>query len=583
MTHLLKRVSNLRIAVLALCALLLICLIILLFNKPLNSDSLILNDVKNLDSLYAKGKGYMRAGNNDSALIVLTTVAQYAENGGTTADTILAVKAYNNAGIINFFNKNYAGAYSFYKKAIQAGGDTHAYWIHDNIAIILSLFHDYGKAENLMLETYQLARRANDWTHLNNAYYNILNLGLLSNRLDSINDIIMDYHGLPIPPDSNTVFLKEVSKGIQLYRNQKYADAISKFLIADSLSSKSRLSQRAKINCNIYIAKAFLSNNQPDSALSYLQKAVTLAKSQEMTDYVVELYDQIIECYQYMNRPHEANEYRKKYYSIRDSLSLINDMTVAKNLEKNYEIEKYEEKVALVVSEKKKFSEWLLLTCLFLVTTIAFLTITFIQKRKLQTYNRELFNKNIELLKAFEEERNNYISASANESKDKTVLSAATSNSEVISTLKIIDNEAQDKDDDSIDQKDFSNINIPLAEQQRIKEAIKNFFYCSTEYLSSDFSQRRLCEIVESNRLYVSYVINKVMGTTFYALLNEYRINEVKIRLLDDAKYGNMTIEAIANSVGYKSRSNFTLNFKKYTGLTTSEFLAMAKTVSKNK
>jgi AraC-like DNA-binding protein len=59
-------------------------------------------------------------------------------------------------------------------------------------------------------------------------------------------------------------------------------------------------------------------------------------------------------------------------------------------------------------------------------------------------------------------------------------------------------------------------------------------------------------------------------------LLNEYRIKEACRRLNDTEHYGNITINGIASSVGFKTRTNFIAYFKRFTGLTPSEYLKIA-------
>ncbi len=75
----------------------------------------------------------------------------------------------------------------------------------------------------------------------------------------------------------------------------------------------------------------------------------------------------------------------------------------------------------------------------------------------------------------------------------------------------------------------------------------------------------------------MSQVINDLIGTNFPSLLNSHRINEACRRLLDVKNYGGLTIEAIAESLGYKSRSNFSKNFKKHTGLNPKEYVILAQ------
>lgn len=44
----------------------------------------------------------------------------------------------------------------------------------------------------------------------------------------------------------------------------------------------------------------------------------------------------------------------------------------------------------------------------------------------------------------------------------------------------------------------------------------------------------------------------------------------------DREHYGNLTIEAISQGVGFKLRASFISAFKKFTGLTPSQFLKIA-------
>jgi AraC-like DNA-binding protein len=83
--------------------------------------------------------------------------------------------------------------------------------------------------------------------------------------------------------------------------------------------------------------------------------------------------------------------------------------------------------------------------------------------------------------------------------------------------------------------------------------------------------------MVKTKRNYVSQVINEKYDNNFNHLLNEYRIKESCRRMNDTDNYGNYTIESIALSVGFKSRSNFISTFKRFTGLTPSAYLKIAK------
>ena len=92
-----------------------------------------------------------------------------------------------------------------------------------------------------------------------------------------------------------------------------------------------------------------------------------------------------------------------------------------------------------------------------------------------------------------------------------------------------------------------------------------------------DFSIERLADLTGCNSRYISQVINETYHRNFRSLVNEYRIKEAQKRLLDVERYGNYTIQAIAQSVGYKSHANFILLFKKQVGIPPSLFQKMAK------
>ena len=61
------------------------------------------------------------------------------------------------------------------------------------------------------------------------------------------------------------------------------------------------------------------------------------------------------------------------------------------------------------------------------------------------------------------------------------------------------------------------------------------------------------------------------MGKSFPDFINQYRIEEAKKRLLDPAKK-HYTVLAIAEEVGFNSKSSFNNVFKKHVKMTPSEF-----------
>lgn len=107
----------------------------------------------------------------------------------------------------------------------------------------------------------------------------------------------------------------------------------------------------------------------------------------------------------------------------------------------------------------------------------------------------------------------------------------------------------------------------------RIEEVLKD----KSLYCDPDFSLATLAKLVQSNTKYVSQAINESTDQNFRAYINRLRIYEARKKLTDDANFGHLTIQAISESVGFRSTSNFIISFKKVTGLAPSLYIKMVR------
>ena len=69
----------------------------------------------------------------------------------------------------------------------------------------------------------------------------------------------------------------------------------------------------------------------------------------------------------------------------------------------------------------------------------------------------------------------------------------------------------------------------------------------------------------------VSQAINEGLKKNFYELVNGYRVEEAK-RLLADERNKNNTILSVGFEAGFNSKTTFNTVFKKFTGLTPTEY-----------
>lgn len=99
-------------------------------------------------------------------------------------------------------------------------------------------------------------------------------------------------------------------------------------------------------------------------------------------------------------------------------------------------------------------------------------------------------------------------------------------------------------------------------------------------YTRPDYNLNLLATEVGANVSYVSKAINVNGGKNFRSLLNEYRIREACQRLSDADRYGHLTLQAIAESVGFVSASSFIRAFKQVTGTTPSNYKKTGETTT---
>ncbi|WP_405607227.1 helix-turn-helix domain-containing protein [Polaribacter sp. Asnod1-A03] len=95
----------------------------------------------------------------------------------------------------------------------------------------------------------------------------------------------------------------------------------------------------------------------------------------------------------------------------------------------------------------------------------------------------------------------------------------------------------------------------------------------STEYLSPDFNINILAKNLKTNTSYLSYIINKEYNQTFKQYITGLRIEYLINKLNKENKYRNYTIKSLAEEIGYTNASAFTRAFKKYKGVTPSEYI----------
>lgn len=117
----------------------------------------------------------------------------------------------------------------------------------------------------------------------------------------------------------------------------------------------------------------------------------------------------------------------------------------------------------------------------------------------------------------------------------------------------------------TFDEDEFSEINNKL--EQIICE--------KKPYLNQSLTLKDLSELTDIPERTISQVLNQFRKQTFYTFINSYRIEEAK-KLLATSSSKKDTMLGIAFDSGFHSKSVFYEAFKKYVGMTPTEFRQLA-------
>lgn len=95
----------------------------------------------------------------------------------------------------------------------------------------------------------------------------------------------------------------------------------------------------------------------------------------------------------------------------------------------------------------------------------------------------------------------------------------------------------------------------------------------STIFLNPNFNIKTFAQKLNTNTTYLSYVINKTYQKSFKEYLIEIRIEYLIEKLQKEKEHKKYTIKFLGEQIGYTNASAFTRAFKKYKGVTPSEFI----------
>ena len=512
------------------------------------------------DELMKKANYYVSERNvPDSALLCYTIVSNRYSKEMSKKDKMLCVDANIGKWYVYFFthfdyNKSYESlvkakdiAFSINAKVAQINMNFGC--MYQTIAEQSKDKQLYSTAYTYFVEAIENAVKENNEQTLNISVTNILSVANDLDSLEKVDDIWKSYVKYPFKEKQPLIeFNKLLYKAFNYTREKKYDEALKCY--DRQIQITQNLSGYVRFLFISYLKKAeiYISTKKFAETEELLGTMLKISEDLDMKDARLIVYDLYTKLYKANGDYRNVEENRDKYFTLKDSL--LNYRQISSMNETHFlnEITNIDEKFQRLKIQNDFQTKVFYLESFILIIIIAFAFVFFFKNRQLKKTNRELYNKNVLLLKS--------------EDESKAICK------------KYKETNPDIHEEVSTPTKD----NVELDEEEKtLLDCILKIMEDVEMICSFNFTIEKLSTLAGSKQRLVSELISKVYDCNFNSFLGEYRIKEACRRFEDVANYGNLTIEGIGNSVGFKSRSNFVITFKKFTGLTPSKYKQMAE------
>lgn len=580
-------------------------------------------------AILAEGERMMDNGNEDGALLRFELLIGRAQQ-----DKQLYAKSLHDAGLVYYNRAAYTKAMEYYMKSLdiceQMRLTKETAYLYKDIANVYSMCHDYAQSSRLYKTTLTMARKIGDRSLANNI---LSNLVFAYQPSTPISQYRAWYNELRSHPDSRPRYPQDVLLvGGTIYGYEKnFTAAINEFRKGVAMAKSRRLPLINLVSAYASLADAFEGNGQLDSAIYYQNLNLKIAEENKIITLKINALQSLSNIYQSIDKARALN-YKAEYLQLNDSIFGVNALN---EIQSTYFYHEMNKKVSTIdnlsrtnEANMKRISmqqKWIITLVFFTLLFLVLLVIIYRQNRKLDSAYKYLFDKSQRTIflkqKAVREQRTadkKKITALEKEVEkaagdDKAVKSAAVTiatgetsmpptveaqDKEIPATRdeKVYDDAAQivvrddtkisgdrgetynsDASKDGVAADDKGKAILTDEQKRSLMATLTDLMESREDFCEPDFSIDTLASLADTNTRYVSQVINDVYGENFRTFLNSYRIQKAMERMNDRVNYGNYTIKAIAQSVGYKSQSNFINVFTKTTGLKPSTYMKLLK------
>lgn len=120
-------------------------------------------------------------------------------------------------------------------------------------------------------------------------------------------------------------------------------------------------------------------------------------------------------------------------------------------------------------------------------------------------------------------------------------------------------------------QKKYAGSGLKEEDAKEYADILLSHIQSKKSYLNPTITLAELAEEMKIHPHYLSQIINEIFKQNFFDFINQYRVEDVKLKMLDP-EYDKFSLLGIAFECGFNSKSAFNRIFKKVTGTTPSQY-----------
>lgn len=514
---------------------------------------------KSSAALIGRAESYIEADTLlDRAVAALSVVAnRYYDNPSDKEARMYAVTAMNQLGkIYSFRLYDFRKAYANLSTArLIAEEDGDNYQLADILSSLANIYYTCSDeddtinayAADALSRAVRSAIASDNKQVLNRLVNNLSIICIQSENNDYAKefDAIKKYDEGKSDPDSR--FRSGIIRAMDSYFAKDYPEAeklLDKTL--ESLSQHDFVYHERYVQGTMYLMQFVYDKQQKyKEEEPLIRNRLAMARQRGLSDYELYAFYNLSSFYDHMGEQDSAKKYQHAYLELRSKLDQENGMYKITEMEMLRQIEQTNKEIRELSIQRQ--TERRQLTILIAVVAVVILClITFIYLFiNLRRNNRLLFEKNRQLLDR--EEQLKILLAHEQKGPDMS------------------EKKCQGAESDE--------------ESANIFPSILKVMEDSRDIYRPGFGMDDLCKLLRMPERAVSRAINACNGTNFHTFLNGYRIREA-CRLMKTTDPQRHTVEFIATSVGFQSRTSFATLFKKTVGLTPSDYWKKANNPS---